>query len=192
MSIKLIPQIKHDLLPILARSPVPEDRAHALNVLAWVKRLQPDADFALQVAALCHDIERADEYKRIRRADFDSYDAFKQAHARRSADVADMFLRSYPLPGDVRSRIYFLIANHEFGVPGDNELSVLKDADSLSFFEVNLPAYFQREGTRETLARLQWGFNRLSDNARQLLRHITYSKPEIEKMVHSIIESKTG
>ncbi|SVD31636.1 uncharacterized protein METZ01_LOCUS384490, partial [marine metagenome] len=46
---------------VIARSKVPEDPVHAENVLEWVLKLKPDAGEALQLAALAHDIDRADE-----------------------------------------------------------------------------------------------------------------------------------
>ncbi len=37
---------------------MPEDPRHAENTLDWLLKLKPDADEALQIAALGHDIER--------------------------------------------------------------------------------------------------------------------------------------
>ncbi len=40
------------------------------------------------------------------------------------------------------------------------------DADSLSYFDVNLPLYRDRNSREETLRRCVWGFQRLSEPAR--------------------------
>ena len=45
----------------ISRSKVPEDPLHAENTLAWVLKLIPEADEALKLAALGHDIDRAIE-----------------------------------------------------------------------------------------------------------------------------------
>ncbi len=37
-----------------------------------------------------------------------------------------------------------LVTLHEVG--GDNRSDLIKDADSTSYFEVNMPLYYQREG----------------------------------------------
>ena len=73
---------KQEIRRVIAASQVPEDPRHADNTLEWLLRLAPDADEALQLAALGHDIDRAIEEVKVRRADFDDYDAFKAAHAR--------------------------------------------------------------------------------------------------------------
>ena len=63
---------------VIAGSQVSEDSRHADNTLEWLLRLEPDASAALQLAALGHDIDRAIEGLKVRRADFDNYDALKQ------------------------------------------------------------------------------------------------------------------
>ncbi len=77
---------------VIAGSQVSEDSRHADNTLEWLLRLEPDASAALQLAALGHDIDRAIEGLKVRRADFDNYDAFKAAHARNSAQILRQIL----------------------------------------------------------------------------------------------------
>ncbi len=50
-------------------------------------------------------------------------------------------------------------------------ITILKDADSLSFFEINLPYYFHREGEQETYFRMQWGYNRMSERGKRFLKN---------------------
>jgi len=69
---------------VIAGSAIAEDPRHSRNALEWLLRLDPDADAALQLAALGHDIDRAVAERKVLRADFDDYDAFKSAHARNS------------------------------------------------------------------------------------------------------------
>ncbi len=65
-----IVRAKQKIHAIISKSRVPEDPVHAENVLEWVLKLKPDADEALQIAALAHDIDRAVEKRKILRADF--------------------------------------------------------------------------------------------------------------------------
>jgi hypothetical protein len=51
--------VKKRIEEIIKTSPVPEDPIHSKNTLEWLLWLKPDADEALQIAALGHDIERA-------------------------------------------------------------------------------------------------------------------------------------
>ena len=87
MSANSLACTKRRIREIVARSRVPEDPRHAENTLAWLLRLAPEADEALQIAALGHDIERAIESRKVRRPDFPDYDAFKAAHAENSARI---------------------------------------------------------------------------------------------------------
>jgi CDP-L-myo-inositol myo-inositolphosphotransferase len=166
-------RIKNEILQILRQSAIPEDYEHALNVLKWVAHLKPNADFALRIAAIGHDIERALPDKKIQRMNFASYDDFKRAHAENSAKVVTEILSVYPITQEVIERVYYLIANHEFGKDGDVDLAILKDSDSLSFFEINLPYFFHREGEKETYFRMQWGYNRMSERAKQFLKSLS-------------------
>jgi len=166
-------RIKNEILQILSQSAIPEDYEHALNVLKWVNRLKPDADFPLRIASIGHDIERALSEQKVHRMNFSSYDDFKRAHAENSAKIVDEILSTYPIAQDVIERVHYLIANHEFGKEGDVDLAILKDADSLSFFEINLPYYFHREGEKETYFRMQWGYDRMSGSAKRFLKNFS-------------------
>jgi len=163
-------RIKNEILQVLSHSGVPEDYEHALHVLKWVNRLKPDADFSLRIASIGHDIERALPEQKVERMNFSAYDDFKRAHAENSAKIVNEILSRYPIAQAVIERVHYLIANHEFGKEGDLDLTILKDADSLSFFEINLPYYFHREGETETYFRMQWGYARMSESAKRFLK----------------------
>ena len=82
-----IDRVKKSIETIISRSSVPEDPVHSKNTLEWLLELEPDADQALQIAALGHDIERAIDQRKVRRKDFEYYDQFKAAHAHNSAEI---------------------------------------------------------------------------------------------------------
>jgi len=179
-------RIKNEILQILSHSAIPEDYEHALNVLKWVNRLKPDADFPLKIAAIGHDIERALPEQKVQRMNFLSYDDFKRAHAENSAKIVNEILSRYPIAQDVIERVHYLIANHEFGKEGDLDLAILKDADSLSFFEINLPYYFHREGETETYFRMQWGYDRMSERAKGFLKNFSHGEDILNDFLQKI------
>ncbi|MCK4488187.1 MAG: DUF4202 family protein, partial [Desulfobacterales bacterium] len=111
----------------MAGSSVPEDPRHAENTLDWLLRLKPDADDALQVAALGHDIERAIEARKVKQADFSDYDGFKAAHARNSAEILKEIMEDCGVPQDLASEVYSLVCRHETG--GHPPADLIKDAD---------------------------------------------------------------
>ena len=182
-------EIKEEVLQILVHSPVGEDYEHAINVLQWVKRLKPDACLALEIAALSHDIERALPNRKVVRSDYATYDAFKLSHAENSARIVRELLAKYPLEKEIVEKICSLVQYHELGKDGDPELAVLKDADSLSFFETNVPYYLKREGESETFSRMVWGYRRLSERAKPFLKSLSYNEAILNKFLQKIIES---
>jgi len=170
----------------IAKSKVPEDPRHAENTLEWVMRLAPDADEALRLAALAHDIDRASEQK-TRREDYGDYDDFKAAHARHGAEILSRLLTGCGVPEPVRREACRLVRLHETG--GDIRADLLKDADSLSYFEVNLPLYYAREGFDETLRRCVWGIDRLSAGARDRLQRMFFASEEIGDIVRAALRT---
>lgn len=179
--------VEQEILNILKSSPVPEDYPHALNVREWVRRLKPGASYALQLAALAHDLERALPERKVHREEFADYDAFKQAHAENSARIVGELLNRHGVDGEFARRVCRLIRHHEFGIPGDEEAEVLKNADSLSFFEVNLPHYFRREGEREAFRRMVWGYRRLSPAARKWLHRLQYPQTALNRLMRRLL-----
>ena len=172
---------------VIAVSRVPEDPVHAENTLHWLLKLKPDANAALQLAALAHDIDRADEKTKVRRTWFQDYDMFKAAHAQHSADITKNILEQCDVDTETIVHACRLIEQHETG--GDLESDLLKDADSISYFDTNLPEYFKREGRDETLRRCMWGYQRLSPGARNLVANIRHDKVELNSLLRLAIQT---
>jgi len=176
---------KQKIRVIIAGSRVPEDPRHADNTLEWLLRLQPDAGDALQLAALAHDIDRAIEKIKVRRADFDDYDVFKAAHARHGAELLRPILSACGVAQMILDEACCLVEVHEVG--GDPNSDLLKDADSISYFDVNLPLYYQREGWVETKRRSLWGYRRLSARARKIVENISYAEEAMIRLMREVI-----
>ena len=181
---------KQKIRLIIAGSQVPEDPCHADNTLEWLLRLEPDVSEALKLAALAHDIERAMERIKVRRADFDNYDAFKVAHARNSAEILRPILTACGVQRNVLDEACRLVESHEVG--GDSDSDLLKDADSISFFHVNLPFYFQREGWDETKRRSHWGYRRLTPRAQEIVKHIDHEDKELAHLLREVIHESAS
>jgi len=171
---------------VIAGSSVPEDPAHSRNTLEWLLKLDPKADPALRIAALSHDIERAVEARKVRRAEFPEYGAFKAAHARNSAAMLGEILRECGIGDEALTQeIQRLVCLHEVG--GDPRSDLLKDADSLSYFDVNLPLYFERNGWQETHRRCVWGYRRLSERARSMAAGFPWRGRELDDLMDGAI-----
>jgi len=124
---------KQRIREIIADSGVSEDPRHAENTLKWLFRLEPKVDPALQIAALAHDIDRAVETGKVRRADFNDYNTFKAAHARSGAAILRAILDKCGVTESVADEACRLVTLHEVG--GDPRSDLLKDADSISFID---------------------------------------------------------
>ncbi len=158
-------QVRVRISELIAGSSVPEDPRHSTNTLEWLLKFEPDAGEALQLAALGHDIDRAVEASKVLRADFFDYDDFKMAHARHSAEMLLEILQQCGVEDrPLADELYRLVCVHEVG--GDACSDLLVDADSLSYFDVNLPLDRERNSPQETLRRCVWGTRRLSERAR--------------------------
>ncbi len=184
--INSIERVKNTIEAIVAESSVPEDPVHSKNTLAWLLRLKPDADEALQIAALGHDIERAIGQRKVRRADFKDFDEFKAAHAKNSEAILKEIMDECSLPAEISDDICRLVRRHEVG--GDERSDLLKNADSISYFDVNLPHYYNRHGWDETKRRCLWGYNRLSEKMKILAAKLTFENDELRALMRITIE----
>jgi hypothetical protein len=176
---------KRKIRAIIAGSKVQEDPNHAEDTLKWLLRLSPWADEALQISALAHDIERAVEKGRVYRADYDDYDVFKADHARNGAKILRKILNKCGVSGSITNEACRLVSLHEVG--GDSRSDLLKDADSISYFKVNMPLYYKREGWEETKRRCIWGYQRLSARMKKIARSIAYDDKILTRLLREAI-----
>jgi len=174
------------LQTIIAGSNVPEDLPHAENTLVWLLRLDPRASQALRIAAFAHDVERAFEYKKVHRMNFVDFDAFKSAHASNSANILMEILTECGVDSATSTEACSLIALHETG--GNAQADLLKDADSISYFDVNLLLYYQREGWEETMRRTVWGYQRLSTLGKEIVKKLKYTDEMLTRMLQEVTD----
>jgi hypothetical protein len=79
---------------------------------------------------------------------------------------------------------FFLVCQHETG--GTRHADILRDADSISFFHVNLPYYFIRNSVEETKRRYLWGYRRLPDNLKGLVGEFNYQNRELASLIKAL------
>ena len=125
MAKDVIENLKAKIMDIVSMSSYSEDIFHSMNTCEWVLKLKPDADTALQIAALGHDIERGVEERRISASAYDTFDEFKQAHALNSAEILVEFMEDCGIKQEIVDDVAHLVANHEIG--GDEREEILKN-----------------------------------------------------------------
>ncbi len=177
-----------DAKRIIDSSPLPEDPIHARNTLKWLLKLNPGADKNLRLASLTHDIERAIPERKVKRVDYPDYESFKKAHAENSAIIVAQIMRRHRVCEEVIRDVTDLIKMHEIG--GTERADLLRDADSLSFFDRNLLFYAERNSLEEVTRRCIWGYNRISEERRGLVREILKKRSDkVSRYILSILDT---
>ena len=117
---------------------------HLVRTGYWVRMFYPRANDALIIAAITHDIERAFMDDRnpptpeFGGAKWDDA-VYDKWHSERSAKFVSEFLEKEGADQDLIDEVSNLISHHEHG--GWKEADILRDADSLSFLEVNVDMF---------------------------------------------------
>jgi len=147
---------------------------HFKRTVYWVKELKADADKALLISAITHDIERAFRKKDvIEKKHTLSYanPEFFRPHEERGAEIITDFLKKEGAEQKLIERVKMLVSRHEEG--GNDDQNLLKDADSISFFENNVPVFLDKYvpevGKEKVREKFDWMFNRItSKKAKQI------------------------
>ena len=142
-----------------------KDNLHHQLTVKWIKELKPDADDALLIAGLLHDIERAfyGDWKA------GSSDADKiTRHQELSASVAEKFLGEQGADMSFIDEVKDLILHHEEG--GTAEQNILNDADCLALFEEKMLRFvkkWKKQGKTadEIREKVDYIYNRISSEA---------------------------
>jgi len=171
---------------------------HLEGTVAWLRKLSPEAGEALLVAGMAHDLERAFREDEVYARMFSSDNAFRdpaflEYHQRRSARIISDYLKSISCPEAMRAKVYHLVSRHEVG--GDPESNLLKDADSLSFFEHNVELFVTvktRESSPEKVrSKFTWMYERISSPvARRFCRPLY--EMALERLDNFVKESLDG
>lgn len=142
----------------------------------WLRELYPEADDIFYIAAILHDAERMfplrdGEIKPLKTGDDNLDGEYLDWHGKRSAEFAEKILRENGFDDEVAmARIKTLIAEHSLG--GTVERDLMRDMDSISFFENIAPRRIREDKDKNKLReKLDSEFERLSsDKACELAR----------------------
>jgi hypothetical protein len=144
------------------------DLKHFERTLYWLLQLKPDANEALQIAAFSHDVERVfrtSEYTGINNSSKGFRDGkHLDHHQTAGAKIAFDFLSSKGADNTLKENVYSLISKHEVG--GNDDQNLLKDADSLSFFENNIDFFLSKQvenmGKDKVKDKFDWMYKRIT------------------------------
>jgi hypothetical protein len=112
---------------------------HLVRTRDWLLVLEPEADEALRLAAVTHDMERhfpggpVEDLAHPPEANTE----YRRVHSERSAEIVCDWLAGEGASDELVAAVRRLILAHETGGAPDEDL--VQAADSLSFLEVNAP-----------------------------------------------------
>lgn len=186
---------EHRALHDLAKPLVRADYNHALDTWQWVLRLEPEADLAVQLAALFHDVERlvseADARIEHHSANTANYQEFKDDHALKGAWMADQTLARAGVDERTRRQTARLIAEHERPPAADDpearEIALLNDADALSFFSLNSVGYLDYYGLEQIRRKVAYTLRRLRPGSLRYLDGIRL-RPQVAETLAEALE----
>lgn len=171
---------------IISGSIVKEDLVHSKLVHQNVLCLNPKASEALQIAALAHDIDRGIKEKRIKREDYKNYNKYKHDHALQSAKIISEILVKIGYNDNFIKKVKILVEQHEIGRKGN--VKILKEADSISFFQYNFPYYLKTHTKEQTKDKIRFMYNRLSYKAKGEIKKIKLSDKLNKLFLEAITE----
>jgi len=148
---------------------------HFIRAAYWIKKLKPDADEALLIAAVAHDIERAFRSEDMVKKKLGGYAGkeFLRPHQERGAEIIGDFLKKQGAGKELIERVKMLVSRHEEG--GNKDQDLLKDADSVSYFENNVSFFLTEKvaevGKEKVKGKFDWMFSRMtSEKAKKIAR----------------------
>ena len=183
MDKELFNKIKNEILSILSNSRFETEQKHAISTWGWVLKLKSNANYELQIAALAHDIERG-VYDDIVASKFDNYDDYKKEHSLMSAKETKKILLKYSLGEKFISKVYNLVLNHEIG--GDADTNILRDADSISYFQDSIEPYSKRNSIEKTKFKIKYMFDRVSQRVKKIVKELEYENEEIMNFIREL------
>ncbi|MBW2993145.1 DUF4202 domain-containing protein [Candidatus Woesearchaeota archaeon] len=153
---------------------------HFLRTAYWIKKLKPNADESLQIAAVAHDIERALRREDMHKKKLKGYAGkeFLRPHQERGAEIIGDFLKKQGADKKLINKVKMLISRHEEG--GNKEQNLLKDADSISFFENNVSFFLTEKvpevGKAKVKEKFDWMFSRITSRKAKKIAKPWYEK----------------
>ncbi len=156
---------------------------HFERTAYWIKKLEPDADEALWIAAIAHDIERAfrpsggEQTIREKETGYHHIDYLRH-HQEEGAKIIESFLAQNGADQKLIDLVKMLISRHEEG--GTRDQNLLKDADSISFFENNISYFLEHKiheaGKENVVEKFKWMYQRITSKKAKKIAEPYYEK----------------
>jgi len=87
-------------------------------------------------------------------------------------------LALYSYGKETVQKVRLLVEKHEEG--GDEETAALMEADSLAFFEYNIPFKLKRDGKEKIINKIRFMYLRLSERGKNLVKGMKFKSKEVD------------
>ncbi|MDD5291375.1 MAG: DUF4202 family protein [Patescibacteria group bacterium] len=173
------------------------ERLHALDVLRWAEKLNPDASIPLKLAALFHDIDRivtpkmGGGFKGDRKSK--AYFLHKKRHAERSAEFIVPILKKNGANSNILKKVKFLITHHDdlgkkIGEINDSDLNYLVASDNFAFFTSIAQKLLKADGAERVKDKIRFMVDKLTDSARLFLWEYRLKNGPFDRLKNEIIK----
>jgi hypothetical protein len=173
-------------------SDISSSAEHLMRTGYWVSMLDSNVTDELYIACITHDIERAFPEGRVCPYDETNWSSeeYNLWHGRRSAEIVLKKMLELGVNDGEIMEVTRLIVTHEIG--GDDEQNKIKDADSLSFLEIQVKKFLKKveagELTKENVrVKFDWMYERISSSEAK-----EYAKPLYEKAISKLKKYKVS
>jgi len=164
-------------------------KPHFENTIYWLKKLKPDADEPMLIAAYAHDAARIsfrpDSIPRFWKKHEWNEPEYLKKHQEYSEKIIVNFLKKENYEENKIKRIAKMVRYHEVG--GSPESDLIKDADSLSYLDVNVKLHLKLLGDylgkEKMKKKFDFMYNRISSKKGKEL-----AKPMYEKALKTLAE----
>ena len=154
---------------------------HFERTVYWVQQLKPDADEAILIAAYAHDIARAfritNSEETFQTRELNDPKILEE-HQKEGANIMIELLEKERFEKDEIERIANMILKHEVG--GDKESDLIKNADSISYLEINALKHIKKLvaplGKDKVKRKIDWMFKRISSEKSKQIAEPFYKK----------------
>ena len=136
---------------------------HLVRTKDCLLDIYPEADEAMLIAAVSHDIDSA--FEEFKAGGTFNDPVYLKWHQEGAAQIIGKFLTEQDADTGEIEKVKRLVLTHEVG--GDDEQNIIKDADSLSFFRGDLKDFISRHSangssTEHLLGKLDWMYTRVT------------------------------
>lgn len=176
MSQELINKVEEYVIHSFTKDGIFSTRGkHLLDTYKWLLIIFPEADEAMKIAAVSHDIDSAFKDYKIKGKYKD--EQYLKVHQETSANVIEKFLLENNADKDLIKNVKHLVSKHEVG--GDFQQNIIKDADSIAFFDRDFHEFINRHidnGKESIKEKFDWMYERITSKEAKAIAEPMYKK----------------